>query len=229
MASFSRMTQINMNNKITAVIVKYIDPIEKIPGVETIVIDNSPPNINLGFAAAVNIGIKKALAGGADKILLVNPDIKIKKIDFKNGDVVAPVLKFKRDGEWVYDYGGRVNWLIGRTTHIKSPGEIDYVSGACMMIDKKVFAKIGFFDERFFMYFEDVDFCLRAKQSGFKISISNTTVIHNLTKDPTRINYALTSNFKFILKWIRWPYKILGLLYWLAIFLKSTSQMAPVK
>jgi GT2 family glycosyltransferase len=216
-----------MKSKIIAVIVKYKTPVKKIPGVETIVIDNSPPNKNLGFAAAVNIGIKKALAGGADKILLVNPDIKIKKIDFKNGDVVAPVLKFKRDGEWVYDHGGRVNWLIGRTTHIESPGEIDYVSGACMMIDKKVFAKIGFFDERFFMYFEDVDFCLRAKQAGFKISISNTTVIHNLTKDPTRIDYAIISNKKFILKWIPLPNKILGLLYLLALFLKSTARMAP--
>lgn len=215
--------------KVFAVIVKYISPVRNIPGVETIIVDNSPPNKNLGFAAAVNIGIKKALAKGADKILLVNPDIKIKKIDFKKGDVVAPVLKFKRDGEWVYDYGGKVNWLIGRTTHIESSTSlnlrgvknIDYVSGACMLIDKKVFEKIGYFDERFFMYFEDNDFCLRAKAAGFKIAVDPTVIVnHDLTKSEQKINYALKSNLKFINKWVPWYSKPSAYLYYLLLCLK---------
>ncbi len=212
-----------MKNKIIAVIVKYKTPVKKIPGVETIVIDNSPPNKNLGFAAAVNIGIKKSLARGADKILLVNPDIEINKINFGEGDIISPVLL----SNGVYDYGGKVNWWIGRTTHVEmlKPVQhdtipIDYVSGACMLIDKKVFAKIGFFDERFFMYFEDVDFCLRAKNAGFKISVADTTVIHNLTKDPARINYALTSNLKFIKKYIAWYFKPLAYLYYSFLCLK---------
>lgn len=225
--------------KIFAVVVKYISPVKKITGVETIIIDNSPPNKNIGFAAAVNVGIKKALAQGADKILLVNPDIKIINVDFRDGDIVAPVLKFKREGKWIYDYGGKVNWLIGRTTHLENSkyeirnSKIDYVSGACMMIDKKVFAKIGYFDERFFMYFEDVDFCHRATKAGFYVEVDTTVIIehgleiHKKTGNPQKMNYLLKSNWEFIWKWIPWPNKILGLLYWLALFLKSTTQKAP--
>ena len=61
------------------VTVKYITPIKKISGIETIIVDNLPPNKNLGFAAGINIGIEKAISLGAQKIILLNPDIKINK------------------------------------------------------------------------------------------------------------------------------------------------------
>ena len=46
---------------------------------------------------------------------------------------------------------------------------VDVVSGACMMVRKLLFDKVGGFDERFFMYFEEADFCLRIKRLGCKI------------------------------------------------------------
>ena len=49
-------------SKIIIVTVKYVTPIKKIPGMETIIIDNSPPLENRGFARGANIGIKKALS-----------------------------------------------------------------------------------------------------------------------------------------------------------------------
>lgn len=47
--------------------------------------------------------------------------------------------------------------------------DVDAVSGAYMLVSKKVFENIGLFDEKFFMYLEDVDFCIRAKQQGLKV------------------------------------------------------------
>src|SRR3989344_1955355 len=84
------------------------------------VVNNSPPEKNLGFSAAANIGIKKALKTGAEKILLLNPDIKISnnaidKLCKFPGDIVGPVLKFERNMKIVFDYGGKVNWILGRT------------------------------------------------------------------------------------------------------------------
>jgi hypothetical protein len=49
------------------------------------------------------------------------------------------------------------------------PREVDWVSGACMMVRSDVFRKIGLLDEKFFMYCEDVDLCYRAKLSGWKV------------------------------------------------------------
>ncbi len=48
---------------------------------------------------------------------------------------------------------------------------VDVVSGSFMMIDKKVFHEVGFFDENFFMYLEDVDYCVRALGKNVKISV----------------------------------------------------------
>lgn len=203
---------------VKAVIVNYHSK-KKISG--AVVIDNTKNN--RGFAKAVNIGIKKALKMGAEKIILINPDIEISQKEIitltkTNADISGPVLL----SNGVYDYGGKVNWILGRTTHLKgdpflkkgSPSEIDYISGACMVIDRKVFEKIGFFDERFFMYFEDVDFCLRAKQEGFKIAINSKIIIkHKLTKNKQKNLFVWESNKKFVDKWIKWYFKPVAYLY----------------
>lgn len=179
----------------------------------TIIINNS--RNNRGFAKAVNLGIKRALKLGATKILLINPDVIIKPGDVQalasiKADIVAPLLTFNRAGEKVKDYGGKVNFLLGRPTHLENVGvlkPIDYVSGACMLIDPKVFTAIGFFDENFFMYFEDVDFCLRAQKADLTISVANQIEVqHQITEhksvfNSAKSNYILASNAYFISKW----------------------------
>ncbi|MCL4397575.1 glycosyltransferase family 2 protein [Patescibacteria group bacterium] len=189
-----------------------------------VVVDNTEDNI--GFAGGVNKGIKVALKRGAERVLLVNPDVKIsadlERID-ADSDIVSPVLRFRRKGKWVYDMGGKVNWVLGRTTHteVGDMGEvrglkknIEYVSGACMVVKKGVFEKIGFFDERFFLYFEDADFCLRAKAAGLKVAVDPNIIVehniseHRFTRDQFKIRQNLKSNFLFIRKWVApifWP------------------------
>ena len=205
------------------------------------VVNNSPPEKNLGFSAAANIGIKKALKTGAEKILLLNPDIKISnnaidKLCKFPGDIVGPVLKFERNMKIVFDYGGKVNWILGRTRHMENAErdsgqarmtkDVEYISGACMMIKKEVFEKIGLFDERFFMYFEDVDFCLRAKKAGFSVEIDPKTIVehqiseHKFINDNEKRNYILRSNFLFIQKWVPWFFKATAFTYHLILTLR---------
>ncbi|MFQ5823193.1 MAG: glycosyltransferase family 2 protein [bacterium] len=57
--------------------------------------------------------------------------------------------------------------------------EVDWVSGACLMIRKEIFDQIGGFDEHLYMYYEDVDLCLRVKKLGWKIYFTpNASVYH---------------------------------------------------
>jgi len=192
---------------------------------------------NLGFAAGSNIGIKHALKHNADTVLLLNQDTLVKRnfllplLD-NDADVVAPLIKFKRKGKWFYDFGGKINWWIGKTIHderAKAKNEkvikIDYVSGCCMLISKNVFEKIGLLDEKFFLYFEDVDFCLRAKKSGFKIAVEpKSIVLHKLVetgKKPFRQNlHLLRSYLLFVNRYIPFWRRFLVYFFWILMGFK---------
>lgn len=54
---------------------------------------------------------------------------------------------------------------------------VDYASGAAMFLSKEVIQNIGLLDERYFMYYEDLDYCLRAKQAGYTILYKPTAVM----------------------------------------------------
>jgi GT2 family glycosyltransferase len=59
------------------------------------------------------------------------------------------------------------------------PVEVEAVSGGAMLISRGIIEKIGLFDERYFMYFEDLDYCRRAKLAGFKVYyLPSAEVIH---------------------------------------------------
>lgn len=70
-------------------------------------------------------------------------------------------------------------YMISRRNHSEEPFEVDWVSGACLMVRKKVIEDVGLLDERFFMYWEDADLCFRVKQKNWKIyCIPEAIVIH---------------------------------------------------
>ncbi|MDO8658656.1 MAG: glycosyltransferase family 2 protein [Candidatus Levybacteria bacterium] len=151
---------------------------------------------NLGYAGGMNVGIKCALSKNANYVLLLNNDVileeeilsKLVKLleTKKDVGIAGPAIKFKRDGGLIYDIGGKVNMLFGRTSHKevriienKTSYPVDYVSGCCMLIKKEVFYKIGYFDELFFLYNEDVDFCLRARKESFKTYVVPESFIYH--------------------------------------------------
>jgi GT2 family glycosyltransferase len=64
--------------------------------------------------------------------------------------------------------------------NLDKPTEVDWVSGSCMLVRRKVFEEIGHLDTRFFMFVEDVDFCRRTKQAGWQVVyFSQVSLLHN--------------------------------------------------
>jgi len=144
---------------------------------------------NLGFAKAVNQGIR--LAKGK-YILLLNPDTQIKKdsleklINFAethpeagvigaqlvnpDNSIQPSVYHFPSCWRAILEF-----WFGKKGTYEKyAPSgseaiEVDAVTGAAMLIPRKTFEKIGLFNESYFMYFEDLDFCRRVKRGGLKV------------------------------------------------------------
>jgi GT2 family glycosyltransferase len=136
---------------------------------------------NIGFGSGNNIGIRFALERMADYVFLLNNDAALEKDTLskminnakeKNFPVSSPVIRDKNNEIWFS--GGEIKWLTMKTVHknklpeSENPYPTDYVSGCAMLVRKDVFQKTGLFDEDYFLYYEDADFCFRAGKKGLK-------------------------------------------------------------
>lgn len=169
---------------------------------------------NLGFAGGANVGIKKALKEGAEYVMLLNQDAIIKSNAVEK--LVNIMGKDKRIGicgplilapnKKIWSAGGVVDKKRYSAGHLfkilnKNPYQVDFVSGCCMMIKKEVFEKIGFFDERFFLYYEDVDLCIRAQKAGFKVVLVPKTVVYHQVQDGGEVRqYFMARNHLLFLE-----------------------------
>jgi GT2 family glycosyltransferase len=139
---------------------------------------------NVGFAAGCNVGINRAIAEGSDYILLLNNDALVCDGLFEILlQTLASVAKVGIVGPLIYEgdrhaidfAGAEINFALGRFRHTQTrpaktaPRETDYVSGACMLFSRELIEGVGLLDEKLFAYFEDVDFCLRARNAGFRL------------------------------------------------------------
>jgi GT2 family glycosyltransferase len=188
---------------------------------------------NYGFAKGNNIGIQYALkAFNPDYILLLNNDtvvdrnfltelVKLMESDGKIG-IAGPKIYY-------YDFNGRSDVISFTGEDIipeKGSGkrygcgeidsgqwdrqmEVDRLEGSCMLIRREVFERIGFFDENYFLYWEETDFCIRAKRAGFKnVYCPKSKVWHKIGAStggmdkivPVRIYHGTRSRIIFIAK-----------------------------
>ena len=217
------------NKKLTIVIINYnsisflktlIKSIKKINNItkEIIIIDNNSKEKitkklfnnkkiiiqknkkNLGFAKAVNQGIKKAKS---DFILLLNPDTKLTDNSIiamfrfilkkrKIGIVGGKIKQYNNSPKKHLTATSKPTFLTGlfEFTNLKKlfPNniftnnfwienkhknnkkiEVDSLCGAFLLFRKYLNKKINLFDEKYFLYLEDIDFCLNTKQKGYKV------------------------------------------------------------
>lgn len=118
-----------------------------------------------------------------EKIGMVSP-----KIYFAQGFEYHKNRYTKKDlGKVIWYAGGKIDWQNILGIHegldevdkgqFNQTKEVEFASGCCLLIKRKVFQNIKFLDERYFLYLEDMDFCVRVKNGGYKIIFEPKAIV----------------------------------------------------
>lgn len=146
---------------------------------------------NLGFAGGNNVGIRHALGEGAEYVWLLNNDTVVEPRSLStmvelaeedpNIGAVGSILYHMSEPEKVQAWGGGCVYFwpgIIRYLNVPSYGSnLQYITGASMLVKRALIEDIGPLDERYFMYWEDIDYGFRARKNGWKLKTAPASVV----------------------------------------------------
>ena len=129
---------------------------------------------NRGFAGGANAGLNRAFEDGAEHAVLLNDDLLVDPGCIEalvaaagEGGAASPRI----DGPPGFAFaGGELEPQRGFGRHVD--GANDYLSGACLCIARAAWERVGPFDEELFLYYEDVDWSLRARALGVPLTVA---------------------------------------------------------
>ena len=144
---------------------------------------------NLGFAEGNNVGMRHALEGDAEYIMLLNNDtvvhpsmlnelLAVTKSDPNVGIVGPKMLYFDRP-DVIWCAGNQIDWRAGGTIRLQAEQsdnglgeqlrEADFITACAICLRRQVIEQIGLLDPRFFIYYEEADWCMRAQAAGWRV------------------------------------------------------------
>lgn len=155
------------------------------------------PRKNLGYGAAVNLGVREALKGHCSAILVLNNDVELEASCIErlmdgwrpSEEIRSPVVRHTGptgdlETWWA---GGRISALLGRAVHDRSSQaalggrpavtKTGFVSGCSLLVGDCVWDSLGGFSEDYFLYWEDVELSYRARKSGISLLCVNGAYI----------------------------------------------------
>ena len=203
---------------------------------------------NLGFARANNIGIQQTFGS---LILLLNPDTSVpagaldtlvaaiearpdvavagprlvdadRRVELSFGRMLSPVAELRQ--KFLVQGSRRPGLVASYVESItRKPQEVDWVSGACLLVRRADAEAVGLMDERFFMYAEDVDFCASLRARGRRVLFCPAAEVVHLRGRSRATAAAATerayrrSQLAFYekhhpswVRWLRWYLKVRG-------------------
>lgn len=196
-------------------------------------------NSNLGFAGGNNLLIKKAIfEEGFDFIWLLNNDttvdknalsasVEIAEEDNKIG-IIGSKIYYYSNPDILWFAGGTIDKL-GNPLHIgknekdigkyNSLKEVEFITGCSMLVSAKFIKTIGVMEESYFMYYEDVDWCIRGENNNFKLVYNPKSIVYhkvassskknNKEKRPHNDYYETRNSILYIMKCYKGYKKIL--------------------
>ncbi len=156
---------------------------------------------NIGFAAGSNAGMRIAFSRGADYVLLLNDDTVVAP-DFlallvaeaerdRSAGMLGPQVLYFSDPRKVSFAGAefdqpscmfRFPFADGPALTSPAPIESSYIAGCAMLVRRELADKIGLLDEKFFLYWEDSDWGLRAKNAGYRcVVVPSAKIWHKVS------------------------------------------------
>lgn len=151
------------------------------------------------------------------------------KIYFSKGrEFHAASYSLAEKGKVIWFAGGSIDWpnLVafhrgvdevdrGQFDHIF---ETDFITGCSLLIPRTVFEKIGYLEKNYFLYLEDVDYCLRAQQAGFKLAICSESIVWHKNAgssggsgSETQVYYQTRNRLYFAARYASLHYKFTAL------------------
>ncbi len=173
---------------------------------------------NTGVVGGYNAGLAWARHVGASYALLVNNDTlwsdtllvdRLLAAAAPDVAVVGPLVK--RPDSSVQSAGGHIQWRTARATALgegdlpRRDGAYDvaWVDGSCMLVSMEAVVHVGDFASEYFMFWEDVDWCVRAHRAGFRCLVEPRTSITHLGSATVGSNAALRQSLRNKLLFMR--------------------------
>jgi GT2 family glycosyltransferase len=196
---------------------------------------------NLGYAGGNNAGIRAALADGAEFVFVVNNDCTVDP-----GAVEALVEEARRSGAGiaspkVHDARrpGIIQYAGYRNLHLLAQGipvgegrrdrgqydrarDLSAAPGCAILFSRRLIEEVGFFDERFFCYSEELDLCRRAREAGFRIRYAPRALVRHRgaatldARSPDYVYYLTRGRLIYARKHLGWAAFALLFLPWFA-------------
>jgi len=168
---------------------------------------------NVGVAKGNNQGIELALQDNCQHILLANNDIEFTQTDLfdqliitsEESKIVAPKVLYHNTNK-IWYAGGHINKYKGLVIHENEFAEnypdkrcfTEYAPTCFVVFASEVFKEVGMMDEKYFVYWDDTDFILRANQKGFKVLYLPDYVIFHKVSISTGGRASLFSTYYFL-------------------------------
>jgi GT2 family glycosyltransferase len=154
--------------------------------------------VNAGFAGGCNVGMRRALDLGCDYVFLLNNDAFVDATTISelvaesrrlhDKAILGSVVRYADSTEYQY-FGSRYCNRKAHPVWFKAPEddllleqpliETDFALGAALFAHKDIIEQVGMFDDRFYLTYEDVDFCYRARKRGIGCAIVTSSVVYH--------------------------------------------------
>jgi GT2 family glycosyltransferase len=177
---------------------------------------------NLGYAEGNNVGLRAALARGADLAFLVNNDTTLAPDCIATlaetaarrprAGILGPMVHTWDEGHIISSAGGMVDWDRADASNVGAgevdtgqypARDVDFVNGCGLMVTRAALETAGLLDPRFFMYWEETDWCQRIHKAGFDVRFEpaahmrHKAPIHHRDLGPTTLYYVTRNRLLF--------------------------------